>query len=166
MSSAADGETSEEFVRRFESGVEQQIRAAQERGEFDRLAGHGAPIADLDVARPPGWWASAWVEGERADAAHEAIDEARRSLRGATLAAVDTDEIRRLVDEFNRSVAAHNERVDAAARRTPGTPGSVPRSALRRVELVNVHEAIDRWYRHRRFQRSRARRSGWGFAGR
>lgn len=166
MSSASDGETSEEFVRRFESGVEQQIRAAQERGEFDGLAGHGEPIADLDVARPPGWWATAWVEGERAGMAHEAIEDARRDLGRAILRAADTDEIRRLVEAFNEQVTRHNERVDAALRRTPGTAGSAPRTSLRRAELANVHQEIDRWYRHRRFQRSRARRSGWGFAGR
>jgi Domain of unknown function (DUF1992) len=40
----------------WESWVERQIREAQERGEFDDLAGAGKPIADLDRPYDEMWW--------------------------------------------------------------------------------------------------------------
>jgi len=40
----------------WESWVERQIREAQERGEFDALAGAGKPIADLDRPYDEMWW--------------------------------------------------------------------------------------------------------------
>ena len=38
------------MLRRWESAVEQQIRAGMARGEFDQLPGKGQPIAGLDSA--------------------------------------------------------------------------------------------------------------------
>jgi hypothetical protein len=36
-----------------------------DRGEFDRLAGAGLPIPDLDAPYDPAWWARRWVERNR-----------------------------------------------------------------------------------------------------
>ena len=37
--------------------VEEQIRLAQERGDFDNLPGAGKPIENLDRPYDPNWWA-------------------------------------------------------------------------------------------------------------
>ncbi len=37
--------------------VEEQIRLAQERGDFDNLPGTGRPIESLDRQYDPDWWA-------------------------------------------------------------------------------------------------------------
>ena len=39
-----------------ETWIDQQIREAQERGEFDGLSGAGEPIADLDRPHDALWW--------------------------------------------------------------------------------------------------------------
>jgi hypothetical protein len=57
------------MLRRWESAVEQQIRAGMARGEFDALPGKGKPIAGLDSAaeavRDDDWWLKAKLRAER-----------------------------------------------------------------------------------------------------
>lgn len=45
--------------------VDQQIRVAMERGDFDNLPGAGKPIQDLGVEHDPDWWLRKLVERER-----------------------------------------------------------------------------------------------------
>jgi DnaJ homologue, subfamily C, member 28, conserved domain len=54
----------------FRSVVDAQIRAAQERGAFDNLAGAGKPIPGLLEPDDPLWWIKGFVkrEGVPADA--------------------------------------------------------------------------------------------------
>lgn len=40
----------------WESWIDQQIREATERGEFDNLPGRGKPLPGLDRARDDLWW--------------------------------------------------------------------------------------------------------------
>jgi hypothetical protein len=53
-----------ERLERFESVVEQQIREAQERGEFDDLPGKGKPLPGLDDADDEQWWVRRYLERE------------------------------------------------------------------------------------------------------
>ena len=46
--------------------VERRIREAIERGELDAPSLAGKPIEDVDVQRPPGWWAEQWARRELA----------------------------------------------------------------------------------------------------
>jgi len=48
----------------WESWVDRQIREGRERGEFDRLPGHGKPIDDLDRPRDELWWVKRKLEAE------------------------------------------------------------------------------------------------------
>jgi len=48
----------------FESWIDAQIRAAEERGEFADLPGKGKPLAHLDDAGDPLWWAKQLVRRE------------------------------------------------------------------------------------------------------
>lgn len=45
--------------------VDEQIRVAMERGEFDNLPGAGKPIEDLGVEHDSDWWLKRLVERER-----------------------------------------------------------------------------------------------------
>lgn len=45
--------------------VDQQIRVAMERGDFDDLPGAGKPIAGLDKDHDPDWWLNRLIERER-----------------------------------------------------------------------------------------------------
>jgi hypothetical protein len=56
--------------------VERRILEAMERGELATPSLSGKPIEDLDVQRPPGWWAERFVERERVR------DDASESIRG------------------------------------------------------------------------------------
>lgn len=46
------------------SWVDQQVRQAMERGEFDNLPGAGKPIEDLGSQHDPDWWVKKLVERE------------------------------------------------------------------------------------------------------
>ena len=47
--------------------VEEQIRRAQERGDFDNLPGAGKPIEGLDKPYDPNWWARDFIARTHAD---------------------------------------------------------------------------------------------------
>jgi hypothetical protein len=48
----------------FESWVDQQIREATERGEFDNLPGKGKPLASLEHSDDEMWWVRNWIKRE------------------------------------------------------------------------------------------------------
>ena len=50
--------------RRWESVVEAQIRRAQERGDFDRLPGHGKPIPGAGEPDDELWWVKGLIRRE------------------------------------------------------------------------------------------------------
>jgi hypothetical protein len=45
--------------------VEQQLRVAFERGDFDDLPGYGKPIEDLGTEHDPDWWVKKLIEREQ-----------------------------------------------------------------------------------------------------
>jgi muconolactone delta-isomerase len=47
--------------------VEEHIRLAQERGDFDNLPGAGRPIESLERGYDPNWWARDFMERLRAE---------------------------------------------------------------------------------------------------
>jgi hypothetical protein len=49
----------------YESVVDRQIRAAQERGEFDDLPGMGKPLPGWGTPDDELWWVRQWVRRER-----------------------------------------------------------------------------------------------------
>jgi hypothetical protein len=54
-----------ERVRNQVQWVDQQIRQAMARGEFDDLPGAGKPIRDLGSTHDPDWWVKRLVEREQ-----------------------------------------------------------------------------------------------------
>ncbi len=57
-----------DWSSRFESALDRQIRAAEERGEFDDLPGKGKPLASESAPYRPDWWVNQVVEREKAGA--------------------------------------------------------------------------------------------------
>lgn len=57
-----------DWASRFESLIDRQIRAAEERGEFDDLPGAGKPLPSDSVPYRPDWWADQAVKRENAGA--------------------------------------------------------------------------------------------------
>jgi len=52
-------------MREQHSWVDQQVRRAMARGEFDNLPGAGKPIEDLGRDHDPDWWVKRLIERER-----------------------------------------------------------------------------------------------------
>lgn len=57
-----------DWASRFESMLDRQIRAAQERGEFDDLPGAGKPLPSDSAPYRPDWWVEQAVNRENAGA--------------------------------------------------------------------------------------------------
>ncbi|GAA1437140.1 hypothetical protein GCM10009641_38420 [Mycobacterium cookii] len=86
--------------------VEQQLRVAMERGDFDDLPGAGKPIEDLGVEHDPDWWVKKLVEREQIALLPPAlaIRKEDAELDGRLDRINVESEVRREVEEFNAHV--------------------------------------------------------------
>ncbi|HJP74482.1 MAG TPA: DUF1992 domain-containing protein [Pseudonocardiaceae bacterium] len=121
----------------FESWVDAQVRAAQERGAFDNLPGTGKPIPGIDEPYDEDWWVKRKLREEEGSA--ELLLPTSLRLRKEIEALPET--VRALAAErlVREAVAELNERI-VAWLRSP-TPPHVP---LRRVD---ADEVVARWRR-------------------
>jgi hypothetical protein len=120
---------------RRESLIDEQIRKAQERGDFDNLPGKGKPLAGLDEPDDELWWVRRYItrEGLSSHALlppslqlrkeSEQLDESVRAL-------ASEQDVRAAVAGLNRRIADWV--------RVPVGP-SVP------LKLVNADETVARW---------------------
>jgi hypothetical protein len=93
----------------FESWVERQIRLAQERGDFDDLAGAGKPLPQVDDGDEL-WWVKRKLaaEGLSTEALLPPSLQLRREIERlpATVADLPTErDVRELVADLNRRIA-------------------------------------------------------------
>lgn len=98
------------FDETWESFVDRQIREAQERGEFDDLAGHGKPLPDLYRPRDELWWIRRKMKEEGLSyvppglqARKEREDALERVVRARTVR-----EVRQIVAEVNTLIRRAN----------------------------------------------------------
>lgn len=87
--------------------VEQQLRVAMERGDFDDLPGAGKPIQDLGAQHDPDWWIKRLIEREKITgvlppALQLRKDDAELDARLDRHTA--ESEVRRELEEFNARV--------------------------------------------------------------
>jgi Domain of unknown function (DUF1992) len=54
----------EAYWARYESVIDQQIRKAEERGDFADLPGKGKPLPGLDGPDDENWWIKSWIRRE------------------------------------------------------------------------------------------------------
>ena len=121
-----------------ETWVDRQIREAQERGEFDNLAGMGKPLGDLGNPDDPDWWVRRYIEREQLDVSGALpspllLRKEAASFPGS-LADVRTEtEVREILEDFN-----HRVKVD----RLRPAVGNLPPLLAR---TVDVDEVVEQW---------------------
>ncbi|MGI4893852.1 MAG: DUF1992 domain-containing protein [Janthinobacterium lividum] len=121
---------------RFEDWVERQIREATERGEFDGLAGAGAPLPDLDRPFSADGWAADKARREGFDVS-AMLPPALALRREREVLLRDVGELR--VESAVRAVGEDfNDRVREFYRRPQEGPTVI-------VALVDVDDLVQRW---------------------
>ena len=131
-------------MQRKDEWVDQQIRVAMARGDFDDLPGAGKPIQDLGAQHDPDWWIKRLIEREKITGVLPPALQLRKDdaeLDGRLDRHTAESEVRRLLEEFNARVMK--------ARYTPvdGPPLiTMPR---------DVEDEVVRWR-----ERRQARRAG------
>lgn len=96
-----------ERMKRQAEYVDQQIRLAMQRGEFDNLPGAGKPITDLGSQHDPDWWLKKLIEREQITGVLPAALQLRKD--DAELDALldrhsSEREVRRELEDFNARV--------------------------------------------------------------
>ncbi|WP_224276294.1 J-domain-containing protein [Nocardioides lacusdianchii] len=131
------------------SWVEQQLRVAMERGDFDDLPGAGKPIEDLGVEHDPDWWVKKLVEREQIALLPPAlaIRKEDAELDGRLDRINVESEVRREVEEFNSHV-----------RRALYTPPVGPSGPPVITRQRDVDAEVEAW-RERRTARIEAQRA-------
>ncbi|HTW18026.1 MAG TPA: DUF1992 domain-containing protein [Nocardioides sp.] len=133
-------------IAQQQTWVDQQIRIAMERGDFDDLPGAGKPLGALGSGHDPDWWLRKLVERERLVVLPPSVqlrkEDAELDDRLDTLHS--EREVRAAVEDFN-------QRVIAARYRLPEGPPliTMPR---------DVEETVAAW-QARRAARAAARRT-------
>jgi hypothetical protein len=100
-----------DWSSRFESALDRQIRAAEERGEFDDLPGKGKPLASESAPYRPDWWVNQVIEREKAGAYAIPPALALRKIADELTAGAAGFESERVV---RAAVEDYNERADVA----------------------------------------------------
>lgn len=94
-----------DWASRFESLLDRQIRAAQERGEFDDLPGAGKPLASDSAPYRPDWWVNDVVNRENAGAYAIppvlALRKIADELSAGASEYVSERDVRAAVDDYN-----------------------------------------------------------------
>lgn len=124
--------------RSFTDWVDDQIRDAQERGEFDDLPGKGKPLRGLDGSHDELWWVKQWL-------IREGVSYLPLPLALRLEAEKLTDGLDRLASEVavRRAFGELNDRI-RQANRMPAIGG--PPTTLMPLD---VDALVDRWRTHR-----------------
>jgi hypothetical protein len=96
----------------WESWIDQQIREATERGEFDDLPGRGKPVPGLDGPHDELWWVKDKLRRERisflppALAVKKEVEDALDRVEDAA----SESEVRQIVADLNARIVEVNSR--------------------------------------------------------
>jgi hypothetical protein len=94
-------------IQRKQEWVDQQIRVAMERGDFDNLPGAGKPIKDLGTQHDPDWWIKRLIEREKITGVLPPALQLRKDdaeLDARLDRHTSEAEVRRELEEFNARV--------------------------------------------------------------
>jgi hypothetical protein len=125
------------MANRYESLIDQQIREAQERGEFDNLPGAGKPLPAEISRHDRDWWIKGLVKREGISgrdllppsiALRREVEDLPTTLREA---ARTEAQARALIDDLNQRI------VDARHRPVNGPPVLIRR--------IDADAALARW---------------------
>jgi Domain of unknown function (DUF1992) len=100
----------EGYWARYESVIDQQIRKAEERGDFADLPGKGKPLPGMDGPYDENWWIKGWIEreGVPSDALLPTPLQLRKEAERLPEAVRDLptkEAVRAAVSELNRRIA-------------------------------------------------------------
>ena len=132
-------------IRHQATWVEEQIRVAMERGDFDDLPGAGKPIEDLGVEHDPDWWLKKLVERERIVVLPPSVELRKEDAElDARLDRINyEDGVREALTDFNERV------IRARYSLAPGPPlVTMPR---------DVEETVAAWAERRQARRDALR---------
>jgi hypothetical protein len=120
----------------WESFVEEQIRAAQEAGEFDHLPGFGKPIPELDEPDDELWWIKNLLKRERLSLLPPGLEILRTVEREMEriLRLRSEEEVRHAVQQLNDQI----RRANFAITWGPASTAS----------LLDADEVVARWRTH------------------
>ena len=99
----------------WESWIDRQIREAEDRGEFDDLAGAGKPIPDLDKPFDELWWVKDKLRREGLSYMPPSValrKEAGDALRAASRAGSEA-EVRQIISAINDKIREANRKTIA-----------------------------------------------------
>ena len=119
----------------FETWIDQQIREAESRGEFDNLPGKGKPLPGLDQPQDELWWVRAWLQRENVQVAAPPALSLRKEVHDLQdrLDREPTEaRVRAVVEELNGRIRSLN--------RMPPLEG--PPTT---VSPLDVDEVVERW---------------------
>ncbi len=128
-------------IREQHSWVDQQVRQAMARGEFDDLPGTGKPIENLGTQHDPDWWVKQLIERERITGVLPPALQLRKDdleLDDRLDRLTSEREVRQELEDFNR-------RIINARRQLEGGPPVI-------TPTRDVEAEVRRW-RERRAQR-------------
>jgi len=120
----------------IESFVERQIRAAQERGDFDNLPGKGKPLPGLNQPYDEMWWVKNLAKREKVSVLPPALELKRVVELGLEQALKLGSEraVRQAVKLLNGKIAQQNRQ----ATHGPATS----------LATLNAEQIVARWKRH------------------
>jgi hypothetical protein len=100
----------EAYWARYESVIDQQIRKAEERGDFADLPGKGKPLPGLEGPDDENWWIRSWIrrEGVPSEALLPTPLQLRKEIERLpeTVRDLPTEEaVRSAVTDLNRRIA-------------------------------------------------------------
>ncbi len=122
--------------------VEQQLRVAMERGEFDDLPGAGKPIEGLGAEHDPDWWLKKLIERERVTGVlPEALQLRKDDVELDALLDRQPDET-----SVRRELESFNSRVVRARMQLQGGPPVITRTR-------EVEAEVSAWQQRRRGRR-------------
>lgn len=143
-------------MQRQSEWVDQQIRVAMERGDFDNLPGAGKPLKDLGRDKnDPDWWLKKLVEREQLTGLLPPALGLRKEtleLDGRLDKETSEAEVRRILDDFNRRV------VNARRQLNGGPPVITPTRDVDAEVLAWRERRAERIERQREAARSTAAR--------
>ena len=118
---------------KWQSWVDKQIYDAQQRGEFDNLAGKGKPLADIDEPLDELWWVKRKLKEEGVSFLPPALAIRREvEITREAIAAADSE------DRVRELVTTVNERIREVNRTSITGPPTT-------VMPMNVDEVVARW---------------------
>ena len=117
----------------FQTWIDQQIKKAEDEGEFDDLPGKGKPIVNPTATYDPDWWAKKWVKRERISVLPPALELRRKVER-------ELEGLARLRHE--RDVRGKIEALNVEIRSVNRSAVSGPMTS---IAPLDVDEVVGRW---------------------